>query len=185
MGMGPIVCVVMGVVVHALSASASGITGVDISDGGARVLAETLTDSGYSAYRTSLFSLLDVPVSASALEIHKQISECLPATRLMQLSEDDVVAPVERDLVIPLRTLKTRIERDLPLTIEESDRLFRIAHVHALADAVFGEPAKAIRWLSKSKERFGGLAPMHLLTTQHGANIVVDMLLRISLGLAF
>jgi len=65
------------------------------------VLAETLTDSGYSTYRTSLFSLLDVPVSASALEIHKQISECFPATRLMQLSEDGFVAPVERDLVIP------------------------------------------------------------------------------------
>lgn len=64
------------------------------------------------------------------------------------------------------------IERDLPLTIEESDRLVRIAHVHALAYAVFGEPAKAKRWLSKSKERFDGLAPMHLPTTQHGANMV-------------
>jgi len=123
MGMGPIVCVVMGVVVHASSASASasasasglGITGVDISDGGAHVLAETLTDSGYLAYRTSLFSLLDVPVSASALEIHKQISECFPATRLMQLSEDGVAAAVERDLVIPLRTLKT-VAADRKLT---------------------------------------------------------------------
>lgn len=149
------------------------------------MLAETLTDSGYSAYRTSLFSLLDVPVSASAMEIHKQISECFPATRLMQLSEDGVVAPAERDLVIPLRTLKSRIERDLPLTIDESDRLFRIAHVHALADAVFGEPAKAKRWLSKSKEQFGGLAPMRLLTTQHGANMAEGLLLKISLGLAF
>ena len=104
------------------------------------------------------------------------------ATWLVKLTERGVFTPVERDQIIPLRTLKTRIERDQPLTVEESDRLFRSAHITAMAEAVFGEADKAKRWLSKPKERFSGLTPMQMLTTQQGTTQVEEMLLQVAEG---
>ncbi|WP_020192826.1 MbcA/ParS/Xre antitoxin family protein, partial [Pseudomonas putida] len=47
---------------------------------------------------------------------------------------------------------------------------------------VFGEAGKAKRWLSKPKERFSGLTPMQMLTTQQGTTQVEEMLLQIAEG---
>lgn len=148
------------------------------------MLAEVLRDHGYSAYRARLQILLDIPESASDFEIHTRISRGFSAARLMRLTEEGVVTPLERDQIIPLRTLKNRIERDQPLTVEESDRLFRSAHITAMAEAIFGDTDKAKRWLSKPKERFSGLTPMQLLTTQQGISQVEEMLLQIAEGFA-
>ncbi|GAB3375662.1 antitoxin Xre/MbcA/ParS toxin-binding domain-containing protein [Azotobacter armeniacus] len=148
------------------------------------MLAEVLRDHGYTAYRARLQSLLDIPESATDFEIHTRITKGFPATRLVQLTEAGVVTPLERDQIIPLRTLKTRIERDQPLTVEESDRFFRAAHITAMAEAVFGDREKAKRWLTKPKERFSGLTPMQMLTTQQGTSQVEEMLLQIVEGLA-
>lgn len=148
------------------------------------MIAEALRDPAYAAYRVQLSLLLDIPESASDFDIHTQITHGFSAARLMKLSEDGVVTPVERDQIIPLRTLKNRIERDQPLTVEESDRLFRAAHISAMALAIFGDADKAKRWLSKPKERFAGLTPMQLLTTQQGTSQVEEMLLQIAEGFA-
>lgn len=148
------------------------------------MLAEILREHSYAAYRSRLHSLLDIPTSATDFEIHTQISQGFPALRLMQLAEAGVVTPLERDQIIPLRTLKTRIERAQPLTVEESDRFFRVAHITAMAEVVFGNWDKAKRWLSKPKERFAGLTPMQILTTQQGTGQVEEMLLQIAEGLA-
>lgn len=144
--------------------------------------AEILRGSGYSAYRVRLKTLLDISVLASDMDIHNCITQGFPATRLVQLTEDGTVSPLERDQIIPPRTLKNRINRDQLLTVEESDRFFRVAHIHAMADAVFGESDKAKHWLSKPKVRFGGMAPMQLLTTQQGTNQVEELLLQLAEG---
>lgn len=148
------------------------------------MLAETLRASGYAAYRARLQILLEIPSSASDFEIHTTISHGFSAARLMRLTEEGIVTTLVRDQIIPLRTLKHRIERDQPLTVEESDRLFRSAHITAMAEAIFGDSAKARRWLSKPKERFSGLTPMQLLTTAQGTGQVEEMLLQIAEGFA-
>ncbi|WP_432780651.1 antitoxin Xre/MbcA/ParS toxin-binding domain-containing protein [Pseudomonas corrugata] len=148
------------------------------------MLAEVLRDHGYSAYRSRLQILLEIPESASDFEIHTRISHGFSAARLMRLTEEGVVTPLERDQIIPLRTLKNRVERDQPLTVEESDRFFRSAHITAMAEAIFGDADKANRWLAKPKERFSGLTPRQLLTTQQGTSQVEEMLLQIAEGFA-
>lgn len=148
------------------------------------MLAHVLRDAGYSAYRARLQFLLDIPVTASDFEIHSTISHGFSAARLMRLTEEGVVTPLERDQIIPLRTLKNRIERDQPLTVEESDRLYRSAHITAMAEAIFDDGAKAKRWLSKPKERFSGVSPMQMLTTQQGTTQVEEMLLQVAEGFA-
>ncbi|SFU20290.1 antitoxin Xre/MbcA/ParS toxin-binding domain-containing protein [Pseudomonas marincola] len=144
--------------------------------------AELLRGSGYSAYRAHLETLLDISVLASDMDIYNSITKGFPAARLVQLTEDGTVSPLERDQIIPPQALKNRINRDQLLTVEESDRFFRVAHIHAMADAVFGESEKAKHWLSKPKVRFGGMAPMQMLTTQQGTSQVEEMLLQLAKG---
>ncbi|MGO4003904.1 MULTISPECIES: antitoxin Xre/MbcA/ParS toxin-binding domain-containing protein [Pseudomonas] len=149
------------------------------------MLAEIMREPAYGAYRARLQDLLQIPDDASDLEIHILIQGGFAANTVMKLVELGEVTPFERDLIIPLKTLKTRIAKDQRLTVDESDRLYRTAHITAMADAVFGNNEKAKRWLSKPKERFQGIAPMAMLSTVQGTRQVEEMLIQLAEGFAF
>lgn len=51
--------------------------------------------------------------------------------------------------IVSFNTLQRRLARGQLLTRGESDWLFRLAHVSAMAQVVFGDKHKAQRWLSK------------------------------------
>ena len=149
------------------------------------MFAEVMRDTGYAAYRARLRALLDIPEDATENQIHDSIVHGFPATRLIQLCEQGDVTPIERDQIIPLRTIKTRLSKGQTLSIDESDRLFRAAHIFAMAYTIFGDRAKAKRWLSKPKERFNGHSPMDMLSTLQGTRQVEEMLLQIAEGYTF
>jgi len=149
------------------------------------MLAEIMREPAYGAYRSRLHALLQIPTDASEMEIHLLIKDGFAAKRLMSLFEHGDVTTFERDLIIPLKTLKTRIAKDQRLTVDESDRLYRAAHITAMADAVFGNPEKAKRWLSKPKERFSDMSPMAMLSTVQGMRQVEEMLIQMAEGFAF
>lgn len=69
------------------------------------------------------------------------------------------------------------------LSLEESDRLFRLVHVIAMSDAVFGDQEKARRWLSKPKRQLAGKSPTELLSTSAGTHQVEELLIRVAEGL--
>jgi len=85
-------------------------------------------------------------------------------------------------LVLPRRTLTHRRAKHQLLTREESDRVVRLARVTALAEQVFGDDAKAARWLRKAKRRFGSRSPLEMLATETGARLVEEMLYQIDDG---
>jgi putative toxin-antitoxin system antitoxin component (TIGR02293 family) len=87
------------------------------------------------------------------------------------------------EVVIPARTLKHRRQRQEPLSLDESDRLARVARVYALAVRVFGNPEKARRWLSKPKIRFDDQTPLAMLRTDLGGRQVEEMLIQIEEGM--
>ena len=87
------------------------------------------------------------------------------------------------EIVIPARTLKHRRQRKEPLSLDESDRLARVARVYALAVGVFGNPEKARRWLSKPKLRFSEQTPLAMLRTDLGGRQVEEMLIQIDEGM--
>lgn len=149
------------------------------------MFAEAMRDAGYATYRSRLNALLGIPENATDTQIHDRIVHGFSASRLMELCEKGDVTPIERDQIIPLRTLKTRLSKEQPLTIDESDRLFRTAHITAMAQTVFGDRDKAKRWLSKPKERFNDQSPMSLLSTLQGTRQVEEMLLQIAEGYSF
>jgi putative toxin-antitoxin system antitoxin component (TIGR02293 family) len=52
-----------------------------------------------------------------------------------------------------------------------------------LAEKVFGNSAKAHRWLRKAKHSLAGETPLAFLASEHGARIVEEMLRRIEHGI--
>jgi len=149
------------------------------------MFAEVMRDVEYTAYRARLNALLGIPEDASDNQIRLQIMAGFPASRLVELCENGDILPVERDQIIPLRTLKTRLSKEQTLTVDESDRLFRAAHIISMATTIFGSLEKAKRWLNKPKERFNGDTPMAMLPTLHGTRQVEEMMLQITEGYAF
>ena len=92
-------------------------------------------------------------------------------------SQDEIFA-----LVVPRRTFARRIKRREPLTVEETDRAIRLARVAELAQHIFGDKAKANRWLRKPKRALGHATPLAYLASEAGARRVEDMLYRIDSG---
>ena len=75
-------------------------------------------------------------------------------------------------IVAPRRTLARRIEKNERLPVAEADRVLRLKRVIAFAERVFGDPAKAHRWLRKPSRALNGAVPIELLETEEGARIV-------------
>lgn len=104
--------------------------------------------------------------------------------RLPLRSIDSLATSAMRDeeiyrLIVPRRTLTRRKAQHELLSRDESDRAVRIARIISQAEEVFGDDAKAARWLRKPKERFEGRAPLDLLRTGTGSRVVAEMLSQI------
>ena len=64
----------------------------------------------------------------------------------------------------------------------ESDRLYRLARIVALADEFLGDHERAVRWLKHPNRALGGIPPVTALDTELGARQVEDILGRIAYG---
>lgn len=64
----------------------------------------------------------------------------------------------------------------------ESDRLYRLARIVALAREFLGDHEKAIRWLKRPNRALGGISPVAALDTELGARQVENILGRIAYG---
>jgi putative toxin-antitoxin system antitoxin component (TIGR02293 family) len=84
-------------------------------------------------------------------------------------------------LRVPPRTLARR-KREKRLRADESDRLFRLGRIAALAEDVLGSREKATRWLHQPNRALGSATPLHQMDTELGARQVEDVLLRVAHG---
>ncbi len=75
-------------------------------------------------------------------------------------------------IVGPRRTLTRRVKKNERLSVAEADRVLRLKRVVSFAERVFGESARAHRWLRKPSRALDGAAPIELLETEEGARIV-------------
>jgi putative toxin-antitoxin system antitoxin component (TIGR02293 family) len=64
----------------------------------------------------------------------------------------------------------------------ESDRLYRLARLLALARENLGDAARASRWLKRANHALGGAAPIAAIDTELGARQVENLLGRIAYG---
>lgn len=85
-------------------------------------------------------------------------------------------------IVGPRRSIARRKSGSGALTGPESDRALRLERVALAAERVFGNPAKAQRWL-RQKSRVLEDAPISLLQSETGAMLVEEELNRIDHGI--
>jgi putative toxin-antitoxin system antitoxin component (TIGR02293 family) len=64
----------------------------------------------------------------------------------------------------------------------ESDRIYRLARIVALARQSLGSPELAMRWMRRSNRALGGIAPIAAVDTELGARQVENVLGRIAYG---
>ena len=86
-------------------------------------------------------------------------------------------------IVIAERTLARRKAKSELLTVEETDRALRLARIATDAGRVFGDAAKAARWLRKSNRALNGQEPLRLLKTETGGRAVEEVLGQIDHGI--
>lgn len=149
------------------------------------MFADFMPENAYGAYRIRLEALLHIPTDASDQDIHELIEAGFSAGSVKALFDLGRVSQLQRDQIIPLKAIKARLARGQRLTVEESDCLFRVAHIIAMAQTLFGDDEKAKHWLSKSKDCFPGKSLMTMLSTIQGTRRVEEMLIQLAEGMAF
>jgi putative toxin-antitoxin system antitoxin component (TIGR02293 family) len=64
----------------------------------------------------------------------------------------------------------------------ESDRLYRLARIVAIANESLGGHERALNWLKRPNRALGGIAPVAAIDTELGARQVENLLGRIAYG---
>jgi putative toxin-antitoxin system antitoxin component (TIGR02293 family) len=85
-------------------------------------------------------------------------------------------------LNLPKSTLKGRIRDNKPLAPIEQDRIYRAERVMNRAIDVLGDEAAAREWIIRENRSLGGQAPLALMDTEYGYEMVLDTLGRIEYG---
>jgi putative toxin-antitoxin system antitoxin component (TIGR02293 family) len=122
----------------------------------------------------------------SEMDLVEVVARGLPPVAVDAVVHGGMLSPEESEqLVISRRALAARRARGLPLTPDESDRLVRVARIHAVALEQLGSAEKAARWLRKPNRVLDDRFPLDLLATGEGARLVEETLMRIAHGLIF
>jgi putative toxin-antitoxin system antitoxin component (TIGR02293 family) len=116
-------------------------------------------------------------------ELREALRAGLPYASLSAVASGfEIAGPTVASILgIPARTLARR-KKERRLSPEESDRLFRLGRLAALAEEVLGTRAKASAWLHTSNRALGGATPLSQLDTDLGAEEVESALLRLAHG---
>lgn len=141
------------------------------------MLAGRVNGAVYHVYRQRLEASLHIPADADEQRIHDIIVAGFEPTRIKAWCEQSLFSTDVLSQVISMSALHRRLARGQRLTLGESDRLFRLAHVAAMAEAVFGNKEKSLFWLCKPNLRFAGTPPIELLSTYLGTRLIEELLI--------
>jgi putative toxin-antitoxin system antitoxin component (TIGR02293 family) len=121
------------------------------------------------------------PVTFEDLRV--QVRTGLPYSALEAVASGYEIGMAELGAVLrlPPRTLARR-KREKRLHADESDRLFRLSRIAALAEEVLGSRDKATRWLHRGNRALRSATPLRHMDTELGARQVEDLLVRIARG---
>src|SRR5437660_1190585 len=116
-------------------------------------------------------------------ELKEAIREGFPPAVVEQLMSSSGLTLKELAEALDLspRSLQRR-RRTGRLARFESDRLYRLARIIALARESLGADEIAARWLKRPNRALGGVAPVASIDTEPGARQVENVLGRIAYG---
>jgi putative toxin-antitoxin system antitoxin component (TIGR02293 family) len=120
---------------------------------------------------------------ASERDLCEAIRECFPPAVVEELMRASALTLKELadSLDLSPRSLQRR-RRSGRLARFESDRLYRLARIVALAQQSLGDRQSAARWLKRANRALGGAAPIDALDTELGARQVENVLGRVAYG---
>ena len=104
-----------------------------------------------------------------------------PVVREVMQGAGITLKELASSLDLSARSLQRR-RREGRLAGYESDRLYRLARIVALAKHFIGDEAAATRWLKRTNRALGGATPLASIDTEPGARAVEDILGRIAFG---
>jgi putative toxin-antitoxin system antitoxin component (TIGR02293 family) len=119
----------------------------------------------------------------AGIESTELVEQGLPVSSVDELRREGLTFSEVHGLVLPARTLKHRIAKKQRLSMEETDRVVRVARVMALADEVFGNREKALGWLRRGNKRLRDRAPLEMLRSEVGGELVRQMLHQLDEGI--
>lgn len=116
-------------------------------------------------------------------DLQDAIREGLPQRVIEELMEaaDLSIKELADTLDLSPRSLQRR-RRQGRLARYESDRIYRLARIVALAKAALGSRETARRWLRRPNRALGGKAPLAVIDTEIGARAVENVLGRVAYG---
>ena len=114
----------------------------------------------------------------------REIERGLPLSTLEEFSAYSGIAVKDLlEVVIPARTLKHRRQKQEPFSLDESDRLGRVARMYELAVKVYGDREDGRKWLCGRKHRFDDRTALEMLRSEAGEKAVKDFLIQIDEGM--
>lgn len=122
----------------------------------------------------------------SAFEVDKKIRQGLPYSVAEKLEAYLAINAQElsKVLIIPHRTLLRR-KKTKRFLLDESDRVYRLARVVALADEILGTKEEAKQWLKRPNPALRNQSPLHFLETAAGTEEVTNLLHRFAHGVFY
>lgn len=122
---------------------------------------------------------------ADELELESCAREGFPLGVLEVLQNKSVLSAEDvYKWIIPRRTLSHRLRKNQRLSLDESNRVSRVARIFAVAAETLGSDERAAEWLRKPLRQFAGRTPMEMLATDLGSHQVETLLGRIAHGIA-
>jgi putative toxin-antitoxin system antitoxin component (TIGR02293 family) len=118
----------------------------------------------------------------SDADLREAIREGFPHGVLTELMRASGLTLKELADALDLSSRSLQRRRQGRLARFESDRLYRLARVLALARESLGDEARATRWLRRTNRALGGVAPIAAIDTELGARQVENLLGRIGYG---
>jgi len=119
---------------------------------------------------------------ATDLDLREAIREGFPHAVLGELMQASGLTLKELAGALDLSARSLQRRRRGRLARFESDRLYRMARLLALARETLGNGARAGRWLKRTNRALGGVAPIAAIDTELGARQVENILGRIAYG---
>ena len=126
---------------------------------------------------------LGVPVPKTEQQMLEIVEHQLPTSAINRIVALGITRAEIDSLVIPLRTLQHRRSRREKLTVEESDRVFRVARLLSQAESVYESRERALAWLRRAHPRLRNRTPLEMAKTDTGSRIVEELLVQIDEGM--
>jgi putative toxin-antitoxin system antitoxin component (TIGR02293 family) len=116
-------------------------------------------------------------------DLRLAIREGLPQSAVAGVlkSAEITLQELASSLDLSVRSLQRR-RSDGRLARYESDRVYRLARIVALATYFLGEKQRALHWLKRPNRALGGVAPLSAIDTELGARTIENILGRIAYG---